>query len=118
MSEIQKFVFRSFTNSPIKSEGVYHSQEKSTLSSSYFEEGKICDVYGSLTIVPKSGEIPTLEFCVIGPMGHPHLFLYIFKLYGVHVREGRTLRECLGSHLHHSGSKFPARTFGGSFMTE
>lgn len=55
MSEIQKFVFRSCTGSPIGSKGVFNSQDKSTLSSLCFEEGKICYVYDSLAIVAESG---------------------------------------------------------------
>ena len=63
--------------------------------------------------VIKSGKIPTLEFCVIGPMGHPHLFLSTFRIYAVRIREVQTFRKCFGSHPHHSGSIFPPRAFLG-----
>lgn len=55
VSEIQKFLFRSFTDSPISSEGVFSPQDKSTLSSLCFEEAKICYAYDSLAIVAESG---------------------------------------------------------------
>lgn len=88
MSEIHKFVFsRSFTNFPVRIERVHKSQDISTLSSLYFEEEKICYVYGSLAIVTKNGKISTLEFCVVGPRGYPHQFLSSFGLYRVRIRE-------------------------------
>lgn len=78
MNEIQKFVFSSsFTNSPIRSKCVCNSEEE-----------KMCFVCGSLAVVTKSGEIP-----ILGPKGHYNLFLYTFKFYGVHIREGRLSRN-------------------------
>ena len=73
-------------------------------------------MYGSVATVIESGNIPTLEFFVIGPMGHPRLLLSTFRerlFYRVHIREVQTFKECFGSHPYHSGSKFTSRAFLG-----
>jgi len=86
------------------------------LSPLYFKEEKLRHVYGSVATVIESGNIPTREVFVIGPVGHPRLLLSTFRkrlFYRVHIREVQTFRECFGSHPHHSGSKFTSRAFLG-----
>lgn len=62
-------------------------------------------------------KIPTLKFCAISPMGHPHLFLYLQALWGSYQKRA-DFQGMPCSHLYHSGSRFPARAFGGSFVAE
>lgn len=62
-------------------------------------------------------KILTLEFYMICPMGHPHLFLYLQALWGAYQRRA-DFQGMPFSHLYHSGSKLPARPFGGSFLAE
>lgn len=104
---------------------VHISQDISTLLSLCFEGGKIRSVYGGLATFSKSDRSQLLNFVQWALRGILYalliaslLLLGCFRVNGVCIRKGQTLRACFGSHSHHPGLHFLLGLLGSFWQNE